>query len=26
LVTDPVVLEDLWSRGEFGRSHVRCPC
>ena len=26
LVADPVVLEALWSRGEFGRSHVRYQC
>ena len=26
LVADPVVLEALWSGGEFGRSHVLYPC
>ena len=26
LVADPVVLEALWSGGEFGRSHGLGPC
>ena len=25
-IADPVVLEALWSGGEFGRSHVLYPC